>query len=200
MASTPTGHGYWLVAADGGVFSFGDATYRGSAVGRPEATVEVSARGNGSYELTLDDGVVLGFGPMGGPTVVARLAAPASWTAERRAQWTAAQAVAVALAQLGKPYRWGASGPAAFDCSGLTLFSYSAAGVSLPRTAAEQYDTLPHIPAGAARPGDLVFFGFGPSHVGIYLGGDRMVDAPYSGTSVRVDPVGGDVDGFARVG
>jgi cell wall-associated NlpC family hydrolase len=106
-------------------------------------------------------------------------------------------AVAWALDQLGKPYVWGASGPDAFDCSGLTLRAWQAAGVSLPRVAVDQYRAGPHVPAGDAQPGDLVFFADDAAdpativHVGIAIGGGRMVDAPYTGAVVRIDPASG---------
>jgi cell wall-associated NlpC family hydrolase len=105
-------------------------------------------------------------------------------------------AVQVALAQLGTPYRWGGQTPdSGFDCSGLVQFAYAHAGLALPRTAQTQYDTGPRLAAGTAlQPGDLVFFGAGPSqisHVGIALGDGRMVDAPHTGAVVRVEPVAG---------
>ncbi|WP_214370013.1 NlpC/P60 family protein [Pseudonocardia sp. H11422] len=101
-------------------------------------------------------------------------------------------AVETAMAQLGLPYQWGGDGPAAgdrgFDCSGLTTFSYAAAGITLPRTAHTQYHAGPHVPAGAAlQPGDLVFYGTAAKvhHVGMYIGEGRMVNAPTFGTPVR---------------
>jgi cell wall-associated NlpC family hydrolase len=106
-------------------------------------------------------------------------------------------AVAWALGQLGKPYRWGAAGPDAFDCSGLVLRAWQAAGVVVPRVAADQYDAGGHVPVSEAQPGDLVFFADDASdpativHVGISLGGDRMIDAPHTGAVVRFDTVGG---------
>ena len=102
-----------------------------------------------------------------------------------------------ALAQVGTPYIWGGETPGAgFDCSGLAQAAYRVAGVALPRTAQEQYDAGPPIPANAPlQPGDLVFFGSGPtdvSHVGIYVGVQDgkavMVDAPHTGAEVRVEP------------
>ncbi|HVV76304.1 MAG TPA: bifunctional lytic transglycosylase/C40 family peptidase [Mycobacteriales bacterium] len=105
----------------------------------------------------------------------------------------AQQAVQVALAQLGTPYVWGGESRAGFDCSGLVQFSYAKAGVTLPRTAQQQFDATPHLPAGAEpQAGDLVFFGAGPKavdHVGIALGDGRMVDAPHTGADVRLDEI-----------
>ena len=106
-------------------------------------------------------------------------------------------AVAWALGQLGKPYRWGAAGPDAFDCSGLVLRAWQAAGVVVPRVAADQYRAGSHVPVSEAQAGDLVFFADDASdpativHVGISLGGDRMIDAPHTGAVVRFDTVGG---------
>src|SRR5205823_7974839 len=78
--------------------------------------------------------------------------------------------MATARAQLGKPYRWGATGPATFDCSGLTRFAWAAAGVAIPRVSRMQYRALAHVPLKQMRPGDLVFFGRRRiHHVGIYI-------------------------------
>lgn len=100
-------------------------------------------------------------------------------------------AVAFALAQLGTPYRWGGEGQGGFDCSGLVQAAYQAAGIALPRVAQAQYDAGPPVPAGAPlEPGDLVFYGTGPtdvSHVGIVVGPGEMVDAPHSGALVRIE-------------
>jgi cell wall-associated NlpC family hydrolase len=102
-------------------------------------------------------------------------------------------AVRVALDQVGTPYIWGGEEPGGFDCSGLVQYSYAAAGLALPRVAQDQYDAGPVIPAQATLvAGDLLFFGGGAdavTHVGIYLGDGRMVDAPHSGALVRVEPV-----------
>ena len=106
-------------------------------------------------------------------------------------------AVDWALAQVGTPYVWGGETPGVgFDCSGLAQAAYRAAGISLPRVAQGQYDAGPRLPAGTPlQPGDLVFFGTGPTdvtHVGIYVGttGGQavMVDAPHTGADVRVEP------------
>src|SRR6266545_204121 len=90
-------------------------------------------------------------------------------------------AVHTALAQLGKPYVWGAAGPGSFDCSGLTMYSWAAAGVSLPHSSAAQYSALPHVSQSSLEPGDLVFFGSPIHHVGMYIGKGLMVAAPSSG-------------------
>ena len=106
----------------------------------------------------------------------------------------AATALAFAAGQLGVPYRWGGDGPGGFDCSGLTRAAYAAAGVPLPRVAQDQYEIGPAVgAAGPVRPGDLLFFGNGPSgvdHVGVYVGGGLMLDAPHTGAVVRIEPDG----------
>jgi cell wall-associated NlpC family hydrolase len=99
----------------------------------------------------------------------------------------AALAVAFALRQRGKPYQWGAEGPQAFDCSGLTWAAWRAAGVAIPRTAADQLAGLPRV-RGRLRPGDLLIYrGRGPSrrHVAMVIGRGRMVEAPGHGIPVR---------------
>jgi cell wall-associated NlpC family hydrolase len=104
----------------------------------------------------------------------------------------AARAVAFALAQRGKPYRWGAQGPHAFDCSGLTWAAWRAARVAIPRTAAGQLADLPHV-RGRLQPGDLLIYRTdGPSrrHVAMVVGPGRMVEAlgrgfPVRSTSIR---------------
>jgi cell wall-associated NlpC family hydrolase len=101
----------------------------------------------------------------------------------------AAAAVAYAQAQLGKPYQWGGSGPGAFDCSGLTMRAWGAAGVSLPHFAQAQYANTAHVAIADLRPGDLVFFGSDLHHVGIYVGNGQMIDAPQTGEFVRYDTI-----------
>ncbi|MFE1251881.1 NlpC/P60 family protein [Streptomyces sp. NPDC058735] len=101
----------------------------------------------------------------------------------------AAAAVAYAYRKLGSPYVWGATGPDAFDCSGLVQAAYRAAGVSLPRTTYSQIDAGRRVPRSALRPGDLVFFYAGISHVGIYVGGGRMIHAPNPSAPVRLAPL-----------
>jgi cell wall-associated NlpC family hydrolase len=104
-------------------------------------------------------------------------------------------AAAWALAQLGKPYEWGAAGPDSYDCSGLTLRAWEAAGVSVPRVAADQYAAGQRVPLASAQPGDLVFFTTDPAdpasidHVGLVVGPGVMIDAPHSGAVVRVTSI-----------
>ncbi|MDN3265122.1 NlpC/P60 family protein [Streptomyces sp. CSDS2] len=101
----------------------------------------------------------------------------------------AAVAVAYAYGKLGSPYVWGATGPNAFDCSGLVQAAYRAAGLSLPRTSYAQIDAGRRVSRSELRPGDLVFFYPGISHVGIYVGGGRMIHAPNPSAPVRLDPI-----------
>ena len=116
-----------------------------------------------------------------------------------RASPAARKAVAVALAQLGSPYVWGAEGPSTFDCSGLTSFAYAAAGVTIPRVSRAQYAAyagMRSVDPLHLVPGDLVFFADSPGnpgtihHVGMYVGGGVMVEAPYSGARVRLASIG----------
>ncbi|MFZ3596430.1 NlpC/P60 family protein [Streptomyces sp. BH104] len=98
-------------------------------------------------------------------------------------------AISFAYGALGSPYVWGATGPSAFDCSGLTQAAYKAAGVSIPRTTYSQIDAGPRIPKSQLQPGDLVFFYSSISHVGLYIGGGKMIHAPNPSAPVRVAPI-----------
>lgn len=93
--------------------------------------------------------------------------------------------MATALAQVGKPYRWGATGPNAFDCSGLTSYAWRAAGVTIPRTSRSQYGGLQRVSRSQLQPGDLVFYNSPISHVAMYIGGDTIVEASRTGIPVR---------------
>lgn len=119
-----------------------------------------------------------------------------------------AEVVGTAAQFIGTPYKWGGTSPAGFDCSGFTQYVYSKLGINIPRTSEQQalvgtrVNGLSH-----ARPGDLVFFAgsdgtpSAPGHVGIYVGNGQMIDAPYTGTDVRIEPVStaGDVVAIRRV-
>ena len=115
-----------------------------------------------------------------------------------RASAAARKAVAVALAQLGSPYVWGAEGPSTFDCSGLTSFAYAAAGISIPRVSRTQfaaYAGLRPIDPLHLVAGDLVFFADNPAnpgtihHVGMYIGKGLMVEAPHTGAVIRTSSI-----------
>jgi cell wall-associated NlpC family hydrolase len=100
-------------------------------------------------------------------------------------------AVSHAMSKLGAPYRWGATGPSAFDCSGLVSWAYKKVGVSLPRTSRAMSGVGRAVPKSALRPGDLVFFYTPVSHVGIYIGGGKVVNASRPGTPVKVSNISG---------
>lgn len=111
-------------------------------------------------------------------------------------------AVKFALAQVGKPYSWGAAGPYSYDCSGLTMAAWAHAGVSLPHSAAEQYNYGTHVPLSALLPGDLIFFYQPIGHVTIYIGNGMMVSAPTEGQDVSVVPLSafnGSITGATRL-
>jgi len=108
----------------------------------------------------------------------------------------AAAAIAFAREQLGKPYLWGGTGPDAFDCSGLVMMAYRAAGISIPRTSQQQWAWGPQIPASQVRPGDLVFFAgsdgttASPGHVGLVIGKHTMIEAYATGFPIRISSFG----------
>ncbi|MFD5326407.1 NlpC/P60 family protein [Streptomyces sp. NPDC127092] len=101
----------------------------------------------------------------------------------------AAEALAFARAQIGKPYVWGATGPSSYDCSGLTQASWRAAGVDLPRTTWDQVKVGTRVATADLLPGDLVFFYDDISHVGIYIGDGKMIHAPKPGAYVREESI-----------
>jgi peptidoglycan DL-endopeptidase CwlO len=100
-------------------------------------------------------------------------------------------AVRAALSRLGSPYVWGATGPDQFDCSGLVQWSYAQAGLHLDRTTYQQINDGIPVPRSQVRPGDLVFPH--PGHVQLAIGNNLVVEAPYSGATVRISPLGGNV-------
>ena len=101
----------------------------------------------------------------------------------------AAAAVEFAKAQLGDPYVWAGAGPNAWDCSGLTMMAWRAAGVSLPHSSAMQNNYGTHVSRRQLQPGDLVFFYSPISHVGIYIGGGKMIHSPRPGDVVKVSSI-----------
>jgi cell wall-associated NlpC family hydrolase len=114
-----------------------------------------------------------------------------------------------ALKYLGVPYHWAGAGPGmcptgehpiCFDCSGLTMYVYKLFGIDLPHNAALQFDQAVKIPLSQAKPGDLVFFGMPPHHVGMYLGNDMFIQAPQTGDVVKVSRLSSrsDLSGVGR--
>ncbi|MEU4009801.1 C40 family peptidase [Streptomyces pseudogriseolus] len=99
------------------------------------------------------------------------------------------RAVRYAVEQLGKPYQWGAEGPATYDCSGLTSQAWRAAGAKVPRTSQEQWARLERIELVDLRPGDLVVYFHDATHVALYLGDGMVVQAPRPGARVKVSPI-----------
>jgi len=129
----------------------------------------------------------------GGDQAVAAATGPACALA---AAGIAGKVLAYAEAQIGKPYQWGATGPGSFDCSGLVMMAYRAAGIDIPRTSQQQWAYGRQIPASQLQPGDLVFFAgadgtiTAPGHVGIVLRPGVMIDAPTTGQDVQIQPYG----------
>jgi cell wall-associated NlpC family hydrolase len=111
-------------------------------------------------------------------TLLSAAAGPASGAAR--------VAVNTALAQVGKPYVWGAAGPNSFDCSGLMQYAWSSAGVALPHSSSAQSGMGTPVSRSQLQPGDLVFFYSPVSHVGMYIGNGQMVQAATSGEPVQV--------------
>lgn len=107
--------------------------------------------------------------------------------------------VAYARSRLGLPYVWAASGPRAFDCSGLTMWCYRQIGISLPHSSRAQINCGQRVSRANLKPGDLVFFGSPIHHVGMYIGGGMMIHAPHSGDVVKIAPAfRGDYVGASR--
>jgi cell wall-associated NlpC family hydrolase len=110
------------------------------------------------------------------------------------------QAASIALQYLGVPYVYGGSTPSGFDCSGLVMYVYAQLGISLPHYTVAQWNATQPISQSEMQPGDLVFFD-GLGHVGIYIGNGQFVDAPHTGSVVRIDSIAGfgSFDGARRV-
>jgi peptidoglycan DL-endopeptidase CwlO len=107
-----------------------------------------------------------------------------------------AEVIQFAAQQIGKPYLWGGTGPDAYDCSGLVMMAYRAAGIYIPRTSEEQWAWGPQVPASQVLPGDLVFFAGGdgtptdPGHVGLVIGNGQMIEAYATGFDIRISTYG----------
>jgi peptidoglycan DL-endopeptidase CwlO len=113
----------------------------------------------------------------------------------------ASAAIARAKAQLGKPYVWGAQGESYYDCSGLIVFSWKAAGKNLPHSSRALYAATQRVSQDQLQPGDLLFFGSPIHHVAMYIGNGEMIEAPHRGALVRIRPSGRrDYVGAGRIG
>ncbi|MGY6023627.1 NlpC/P60 family protein [Streptomyces spinosirectus] len=117
-----------------------------------------------------------------------RWTGPDSGGGGTKATGVAAKAVGFAMAQIGKPYVWGAVGPSSYDCSGLTSTAWAAAGHPIPRTSQAQWRGLTRVSLASARPGDLIIYFGDATHVGMYIGGGQIVHAPRPGRTVTIAP------------
>jgi cell wall-associated NlpC family hydrolase len=125
--------------------------------------------------------------------------APVSGYVPAYAPGPAGTAVKFAYDQIGKPYKWAADGPGSYDCSGLTLAAWRAAGVSLPHNSAEQYSAVAHIAKSDLQPGDLVFYYSPIHHVAIYIGDGHIIHAPNVDEDVQIAAIGiGPIHGYGR--
>ena len=125
---------------------------------------------------------------------VSEVMARAAKYATQSGSHAAATAIAFAMAQLGKPYQWGAAGPGAYDCSGLVYAAYAAAGIRIARTTYQWQQDGPVIPLSQIQPGDLLFSAGSdgtasdPGHVVMYLGNAQVIQAPQTGQDVQTGP------------
>ncbi|GAB2827828.1 NlpC/P60 family protein [Streptomyces chlorus] len=134
-------------------------------------------------EATEDQAEFMASGALGAP------GAPGAPGAGRTPSAAGDRALRYAVEQIGKPYGWGAEGPEAYDCSGLTSEAWRAAGTPVPRTSQEQWARLERVPLDALRPGDLVVYFPDATHVALYLGDGRVVHAPRPGARVKISPI-----------
>ncbi|KOV63283.1 hypothetical protein ADK64_21295 [Streptomyces sp. MMG1121] len=118
-----------------------------------------------------------------------RLGTAGALPTSRTASPAGGRAVRYAMDQLGKPYQWGTQGPDSYDCSGLTSQAWEHAGTPIPRTSQGQWERLTRIPLSALRPGDLVVYFPDATHVAMYVGDGKVVQAPRPGVAVGVSPL-----------
>ncbi|MET8116027.1 C40 family peptidase [Streptomyces prasinus] len=128
-------------------------------------------------------------GAPGAPGTPAAPASPSAPGAGRTPSAAGDRALRYAVEQIGKPYEWGAEGPEAYDCSGLSSEAWRAAGIPVPRTSQEQWARLDRVPLDELRPGDLVVYFPDATHVAVYLGDGMVVQAPRPGARVKVSPI-----------
>ena len=162
--------------------ALGTTTSGGLSVAAPQAVTPAPAAGAPAVQAP-----AAGAPAVQAPVALvaaAKPAAPAVAAARR------GSAMSIAMGRLGAPYRWGAAGPGAFDCSGLVYWSYRQLGTTLPRSSSAQSRVGTPVSKGALQPGDLVFFYRPVSHVAIYIGGGRVVHASTSGQPVKISKLG----------
>lgn len=180
-----TGNGYY------GGLQFSAATW--AAHGGRHFAVRADLASKGA-QITVAERVLAAQGagawPVCGPRAGLARGGAAAGVSTRSAPATvsvAARAVAYAKAAVGRPYVWGATGPGSYDCSGLTMAAWRAAGVSIPRTSGAQWSGLTRVSASAVQPGDIVVYS-GAAHVALYIGNGRIIEAPRPGKSVQTAP------------
>jgi cell wall-associated NlpC family hydrolase len=157
------------------------------ALGKQRTAVQAQIKKYQTLLSTLNSAQQYAYQRASNPSVAAPQVASLHLTSAGSA--AARKAVEFALAQVGKPYVFGAAGPGSYDCSGLTMAAWQTAGVSLPHSAADQYNYGQHVSRDALQPGDLIFFYQPIGHVTIYIGGGMMVSAPTEGQNVSVVPL-----------
>ncbi len=162
-----------------------------AAAAQQQAAAEARARAAAAAQQAAAPVVSRGGGASvpsrGGATVSSGGGGSASSGPPPAVNGGAAAAIAEAQRQLGKPYVWGAAGPNAFDCSGLTAWAWRAGGVSLPHFSGAQYASTTHISLSAIQPGDLIFYESPDQHVALYVGGGQIIHAPHAGAVVQYD-------------
>jgi len=160
--------------------ALGTTTSGGLSVAAPQAVTPAPAAGAPAVQAP-----AAGAPAVQAPVALVAAAKPAA-PAVAAAAGRRSSAMSIAMGKLGAPYRWGAAGPGAFDCSGLVYWSYRQTGMTLPRSSSAQSRVGTPVSKGALQPGDLVFFYRPVSHVAIYIGGGRVVHASTAGKPVKI--------------
>lgn len=164
-----------------------------AAVARQQAAAQAAAaaaaaaqQASMARQLATSNAVGL---PSGGQAYSSQTQGPSAPYSPPPLSSAAARAVAAAESRIGDWYQWAAAGPSTFDCSGLVMWAYAQAGISLPHFSGAQYADTIHIPMADLQPGDLVFFANPGEHVAMYVGGGDIIEAPYTGAQVHVIPM-----------